>query len=201
MERSLRSALTAGNTLHNSNSYQLASADGPAQTRVVSHQLPFRSEPYTLSYFTDKQQTSGQSDKQTDRRHSGRGGLLISILSYQSPCVTFYYDFEGRLQQVDRIFSPDEMTQSVCMLTGSGLAVRYSEEGKLQQWFDACAYVTLEPNSYSRRILNDQVRPRQHMYKQISCCVLHTCSAGICCGSFLLNVLSGHPCRFHIFNT
>lgn len=41
---------------------------------------------------------------------------------------------------------------------GSSLARNYSEDRKLQQWFNTATYVTLEPNSYSRRILNDQVQ-------------------------------------------
>ena len=41
---------------------------------------------------------------------------------------------------------------------GSSLARHYSEDHKLQQWFNTATYVTLEPNSYSRRILNDQVQ-------------------------------------------
>lgn len=50
------------------------------------------------------------------------------------------------------------------LAAGSSLAVHYSGERKLQQWFNTSTYVTLEPNSYSRRILNDQVQcstPRQ----------------------------------------
>jgi len=43
---------------------------------------------------------------------------------------------------------------------GSSLARHYSEDRKLQQWFNTATYVTLEPNSYSRRILNDQVQLR-----------------------------------------
>lgn len=39
-------------------SHRHTSPDGPCEIRVVNHQLPFRSEPYTLSYFTDNQQTS-----------------------------------------------------------------------------------------------------------------------------------------------
>lgn len=34
----------------------------------------------------------------------------------------------------------------------------YAVEDKLMRWFDITSYVVLEPNSYSRRILNDQVR-------------------------------------------
>ena len=40
---------------------------------------------------------------------------------------------------------------------GHGLCSYYCEERKLQQWFNLSSYITLEPNSYSRRILNDQV--------------------------------------------
>ncbi|KAL0053211.1 hypothetical protein WJX82_002504 [Trebouxia sp. C0006] len=92
------------------------SSGGPSQTRVVSHQLPFRSEPYTLSYFTDNHQTSTN-------------------------------------QQQANLQAPDGPQHDPA---GSSLARHYSEDHKLQQWFNTATYVTLEPNSYSRRILNDQ---------------------------------------------
>lgn len=52
------------------------------------------------------------------------------------------------------------LCQIACLTlaAGSSLAVQYSEARKLQQWFNTSTYVTLEPNSYSRRILNDQVQ-------------------------------------------
>ena len=40
---------------------------------------------------------------------------------------------------------------------GMTLAGLHCEERKLQWWFNTPVYITLEPNSYSRRLLNDQV--------------------------------------------
>ncbi|DBA79153.1 TPA: hypothetical protein ACH3X1_008985 [Trebouxia sp. C0004] len=113
LEHIFRSWASPGRKEHQSIS-QHEPLDGPSQTRVVSHQLPFRSEPYTLSYFTDNHQPS------TD-------------------------------QQQAKLQAPDRRQHA-----GSSLACHYSENRKLQQWFNTATYVTLEPNSYSRRILNDQ---------------------------------------------
>ena len=33
----------------------------------------------------------------------------------------------------------------------------YAVDDKLMRWFEITTYVILEPNSYSRRVLNDQV--------------------------------------------
>lgn len=50
-----------------------------------------------------------------------------------------------------------KLPRAATRTAGGSLAGQYSEERKLQQWFNTSTYVTLEPNSYSRRILNDQV--------------------------------------------
>ena len=49
------------------------------------------------------------------------------------------------------------MLYVVCCFVGQGLCSFYSEERKLGQLFNLSSHITLEPNSYSRRILNDQV--------------------------------------------
>ena len=46
---------------------------------------------------------------------------------------------------------------SAVVFIGQGLCSYYSEERKLPQWFGLSSYITLEPNSYSKRILNPQV--------------------------------------------
>ncbi|KAL3137852.1 hypothetical protein ABBQ38_005105 [Trebouxia sp. C0009 RCD-2024] len=40
--------------------------------------------------------------------------------------------------------------------SGQGLCSHYSEDRKIPQWFALSSYITLEPNSYSKRILNPQ---------------------------------------------
>lgn len=40
---------------------------------------------------------------------------------------------------------------------GPGICSYYSGERKLSQWFDVSSYITLEPNSYSKRILTPKV--------------------------------------------
>lgn len=44
-----------------------------------------------------------------------------------------------------------------CLIVGQGLCSHYSEERKLPQWFELSSYITLEPNSYSKRILSPRV--------------------------------------------
>ena len=46
---------------------------------------------------------------------------------------------------------------SVWLIVAQGLCSHYSEERKLSQWFDLSSYITLEPNSYSKRILGPRV--------------------------------------------
>ncbi|KAL3150565.1 hypothetical protein ABBQ32_000377 [Trebouxia sp. C0010 RCD-2024] len=103
LEQTLRSWANTGTGTPITGSGQPGVTRAPIQTAVIHHQLPFRSEAYTLAYFVEDQQTAEGAS------HSGQG-----------------------------------------------LCSHYSEDRKIPQWFALSSYITLEPNSYSKRILNPQ---------------------------------------------
>ena len=44
-----------------------------------------------------------------------------------------------------------------CVLVGISRSEYYSEERSLQHWFNVHLYITIEPNSWSRRFMNTEV--------------------------------------------
>lgn len=131
--------------------------------RTIQHQLAFRSEPYSLTFIAASPYTLHTG---TLQRHAGKYAYIITTTCLVACMVAYCYHPATRYSLLHmlgfRLHSPlSGQPKDQDLLSRQdvrpSMAWVDAVEDKLMRWFDIDKYVILEPNSYSRRILNDQV--------------------------------------------